>query len=274
MKAKKLLKALPLLALLSGCNAQETAEQTYYTSKDYFMGNIVNPILDRIDGGEQSVVESKVEKATRLFKTTFGAANAHFNVTKKTKTSEEYNSYIFADTKYQVTSFNSSDALASRSEGGVVTSTIYTSTTIYNYVDSVWTQTSSAESTLVDYSCYNSIAKTLMESDPINVIDSFGVKNSSGVYSSSGTLNMSYDQTMFDMYTCTMFVTFRLNKNRTSVATANIMIRKNTKLVGAEETVGETIEYNIDVISISGNKIELPSEEQNENEEPKENLEE
>lgn len=272
MKAKKLFLALPLLGLLFGCNAQESAEQTYHTSKDYFMGNIVNPILDRIDGGEHSVVETKVEKATRLFKTTFSATNAHFDVTKITKDSEEYKSYIFADGKYQVSTFASADALASGKEEDMVSSTIYTSTTIYNYANENWTETSAAESTLVDYSCYNVIAKTYMESDPINIIDSFGVKNTAGVYSSSGALNMSYDNTVFELYTCTMFITYRLNKNRTNVATTNIMIRKNTKLVGAEETVGETIEYNIHVKSISGNEIKVSSQQQSE--EPEENLEE
>lgn len=260
MKTKKLFLALPLLALLSGCNAQETAEKTYYTSKDYFMGRIVDPLLDKIDGGEQSIIETKTEKAVRLFKTTFSANNAHFNVVKKTKENEEYTSYVFADGKYQVTSFSSSEDLISNSEEGVISSTIYTEPTIYHYAGGAWTEQSSSESTLVDFSCYNSIAKTMMESDPINIVDSFGIKSNSGVYSSSGALNMTYDTSVFEMYSCTMFITFRLNKSKTFVSTANIMVRKNTKLIGSEEAVGETIEYQIDIKSISDNKIGLPEQ--------------
>lgn len=273
MKVQKLLIALPLVALLSGCNAVETADKTYHTSKDYFVGYVVNPILDKIDGGEYSVKEPKIEKAARLFKATFGAENAHFNIVKITKETEEYKSYVFADGKYQVSTFLSADALASGRQRDIILSTIYTSSDIYDYSGNVWSKKPSSESTLIDFSCYNSVAKTLMESDPINLIDSFGIKENSNVYSSSGALNMSYDETVFESYTCTMFLTFELNTNKTNVSSAKIMIRKNTKLIGAEEAVGETIEYNIDVVSLSENKIKLPNDEQEETEEPEQSEE-
>ena len=264
MKNRKLLLALPAIALLSGCSVTGFAKKAYNKSKNIVMGHLINPILDKIDGGEKSVVEGDIAKATRLFKNTFTATNAHYDITREAGDKKYFSSYIYADNKFQAFAYDSEEDLTSGDIHKALSSVIYTSEAFYVYRDNAWEKEAAVAATMAKYKCFNLSAADLMDEKPVSLIEKYELKNTSGTYSCTGAVEGNFDNTLYSSCTCNMLLSFNLNENKTSVSKATIVIRKNYKVINSEETVGETVTYNINVKSISGNEIQIPEVEETE----------
>lgn len=268
MKARKLLIILPVVILATGCDAKASAEKFYYSAKDVVNGKIIDPLLDRVDGGYREIIpETKFEKARRLFCEAVSSPNSYFEISKTKQEDMSYIAYIFADGNYKQNTYSDYEGMKKKTVDDLLSSFIYTSDFYYTKSENGWDKTPTSETTLVDFSSFETISKALLGKGLAEFAAPLDFVMQNGAYTCTSKANISFDETIYTSYESVWFLTIKLDSDEQKLASFTLTTRINYKLIDSEETVGETIIYSGNCVSLEGNKIEIPTIEEEEQEE-------
>lgn len=260
MRTKRLLILLPFMVLVTGCDAKASAENFYNSAKEVFEGKIVDPLLDRIDGGYREInPETQFEKARRLFCEAVSSPNSYFELTKTIGDESFYSVYVFADSKFNELSYSNYDGMKEKVEDDVLTSVIYTNDFSYRKSETGWDKTPSSETTLVDFSSFNPISKMIFGQGLVEFATPLDFVLQNGKYTCTGPASVTYDQNTYASYTSTWFLTVTLDSDALKLKSFTLSTRINYKLKDSEEVVGKTITYSGNCVSLRGNSIVVPT---------------
>ena len=263
MKAKKLLIIAPLMVLLAGCDAKASAENFYYSAKSVFEGKMIDPLLDRIDGGYREIVpETKNEKARRLFCEALSSNNAYFEMTTTKNSESSYETFTFVDNKFSSIAYSNYDSMKNKVQSDVLRASIYTSDCFYEKSETGWDKKESSETTLVDFSSFNAISKTIFGKSLVEFATPLEFILQNGKYTCTSAASVAFDETLYSSFTSNWFLTVKLDADSMFLDSFTLIARNNYKLVGSEEVIGETISYSGKCVSLRGNVIEIPTVEE------------